>query len=95
MLTELPRRHGLNVGRHVVGTFQGVNVGEDFRRNGIQRTLQIGGNKLRSKLGWQPRYADLRTIVEHAWNSHGSGDGAAFANSDRFRDVLAVRGEPL
>jgi UDP-glucose 4-epimerase len=25
-------------------------------------------DRLRDKLGWRPQYADLKTIVEHAWN---------------------------
>ena len=38
------------------------------RREGDPRALVANSDKLRSKLGWSPRYADLRTIVEHAWN---------------------------
>jgi UDP-glucose-4-epimerase GalE len=38
------------------------------RREGDPPSLVAASGKLRSKLGWQPRYADLRTIVEHAWN---------------------------
>jgi UDP-glucose 4-epimerase len=25
-------------------------------------------DKLRTKLGWTPQYADVKTIVQHAWN---------------------------
>ncbi len=38
------------------------------RREGDPPSLVAASGKLRAKLGWQPRYADLRTIVEHAWN---------------------------
>ncbi len=38
------------------------------RREGDPAALVASSDKLRSKLGWAPRYADLRTIVEHAWN---------------------------
>lgn len=38
------------------------------RREGDPPSLVAASGKLRSKLGWQPRYADLRTIVGHAWN---------------------------
>jgi UDP-glucose 4-epimerase len=38
------------------------------RREGDPPSLVAGSGKLRSKLGWQPRYADLQAIVEHAWN---------------------------
>ena len=37
------------------------------RREGDPPALVAGSGKLREKLGWSPRYADLRTIVEHAW----------------------------
>ncbi|HWB82962.1 MAG TPA: UDP-glucose 4-epimerase GalE [Bryobacteraceae bacterium] len=38
------------------------------RREGDPPSLVASSDKLRGKLGWEPRYADLRTIVEHAWN---------------------------
>jgi UDP-glucose 4-epimerase len=38
------------------------------RRDGDPPVLVAHPDKLRSKLGWSPRYSDLRTIVEHAWN---------------------------
>ena len=38
------------------------------RREGDPRALVANSDKLRSLLGWAPTYADLRTIVEHAWN---------------------------
>jgi len=37
------------------------------RREGDPPALVASSDKLRSKLGWVPRYADLHTIVEHAW----------------------------
>ena len=37
------------------------------RREGDPAALVAASDKLRATLGWQPRYADLRTIVEHAW----------------------------
>ena len=37
------------------------------RREGDPVALVAGSEKLRARLGWQPRYADIRTIVEHAW----------------------------
>jgi UDP-glucose 4-epimerase/UDP-arabinose 4-epimerase len=37
------------------------------RREGDPASLVAASAKLRSKLGWNPKYADLRTIVEHAW----------------------------
>jgi len=38
------------------------------RREGDPPALVASSDKLRSKLGWSPKYGDLRTIVEHAWN---------------------------
>ena len=38
------------------------------RRAGDPPALVASSDKLRSKLGWSPRYADIRVIVEHAWN---------------------------
>jgi UDP-glucose-4-epimerase GalE len=38
------------------------------RRPGDSPSLVAASGKLRAKLGWKPRYTDLGTIVEHAWN---------------------------
>jgi UDP-glucose-4-epimerase GalE len=38
------------------------------RRPGDPPQLVAASQKLKSTLGWQPRYADIRTIVQHAWN---------------------------
>jgi UDP-glucose 4-epimerase len=38
------------------------------RREGDPPALVASSDKLRRKLGWAPQYADLRTIVGHAWN---------------------------
>jgi UDP-glucose-4-epimerase GalE len=37
------------------------------RREGDPPALVASSEKLRARLGWAPRYGDLRTIVEHAW----------------------------
>jgi UDP-glucose-4-epimerase GalE len=37
------------------------------RRAGDPPDLVAAADKLRGALAWKPRYADLRTIVEHAW----------------------------
>jgi UDP-glucose 4-epimerase len=42
------------------------------RRPGDPATLIASSNKIRHELGWEPRYPDLRTIVEHAWAWHRS-----------------------
>jgi UDP-glucose-4-epimerase GalE len=38
------------------------------RREGDPPSLVASSAKLRAKFGWEPRYADLKTIIEHAWN---------------------------
>jgi UDP-glucose 4-epimerase len=38
------------------------------RRDGDPPALVASSQKLRDRLGWAPQYADLRTIVAHAWN---------------------------
>jgi UDP-glucose 4-epimerase len=38
------------------------------RREGDPPRLVASSDNLRAAFGWQPKYADLRTIVEHAWN---------------------------
>lgn len=40
------------------------------RRPGDPPELVAGSEKLRRELGWQPRYPDLRDIVQSAWNWH-------------------------
>jgi UDP-glucose-4-epimerase GalE len=37
------------------------------RRDGDPPALVASSQKLRGRLGWSPQYADLRTIVAHAW----------------------------
>jgi UDP-glucose 4-epimerase len=38
------------------------------RRDGDPPRLVADSAKLRTKLGWEPRYSDLQPIIEHAWN---------------------------
>ena len=40
------------------------------RRPGDPACLVAGAEKAKSVLGWNPRYPDLRTIVQHAWDWH-------------------------
>lgn len=42
------------------------------RRPGDPAALYASSLKIRQALGWQPRYADLDTIVQHAWRWHAS-----------------------
>jgi UDP-glucose 4-epimerase len=38
------------------------------RRAGDPPKLVAGADKIKTVLGWQPRYSDLDTIIETAWN---------------------------
>ena len=40
------------------------------RRPGDPATLIASSDKIRRELGWEPRYPDVRSIVEHAWEWH-------------------------
>ncbi|MCS7178267.1 MAG: UDP-glucose 4-epimerase GalE [Anaerolineae bacterium] len=40
------------------------------RRPGDVAILVASSERIRRELGWEPKYPDLRTIVEHAWNWH-------------------------
>jgi UDP-glucose-4-epimerase GalE len=58
----------------VVGEVTGkpVPVREGPRRPGDPPALVAAADRARRELGWQPRYTDLRSIVETAWNWHHS-----------------------
>jgi UDP-glucose 4-epimerase len=43
------------------------------RREGDPPNLVAASDQPRSRLGWNPRFADLRTIVEHAWKFAAKG----------------------
>jgi UDP-glucose 4-epimerase len=47
-----------------------VPVKEGPRRAGDPPELVASSAKIQRELGWQPRYTDLRAIVETAWNWH-------------------------
>ncbi len=40
------------------------------RRPGDPATLIAGSDKIRRDLGWQPKYANLRDIIQSAWDWH-------------------------
>lgn len=42
------------------------------RRAGDPAALVAGSGKIRRELGWEPRYPDLRDIIETAWDWHRS-----------------------
>ena len=45
------------------------------RRLGDPPTLVGSGEKAKRLLGWQPQYAELETILEHAWQWHQKRHG--------------------
>ena len=47
-----------------------IPVAVSPRRPGDPACLVAGAAKAKDVLGWRPRYADLQTIVEHAWKWH-------------------------
>jgi len=49
-----------------------VPVKEGPRRAGDPPSLVANAEKIRKELGWQPKYADLRAILETAWRWHKS-----------------------
>jgi UDP-glucose-4-epimerase GalE len=61
--------------REVIQTCEAVTgrpiaVKEGPRRPGDPPALVAAPEKIRRELGWQPRYSELRPIVETAWNWH-------------------------
>lgn len=58
----------IKAARAITGHPIPVEMGQ--RRAGDVATLVAGGEKIRRELGWLPRYADLKTIVQSAWDWH-------------------------
>jgi UDP-glucose 4-epimerase len=63
--------------REVIRTVEEVSgkkvpVKEGPRREGDPPALVAASDKAQRELGWRPRYAELRPIVETAWNWHKS-----------------------
>jgi UDP-glucose-4-epimerase GalE len=73
-------RYNLGIGRgysvrEVIRTVEEVTgkrvpVKEGPRRPGDPPVLVASSEKVQRELGWQPRYTELRAIVETAWNWH-------------------------
>jgi len=69
---NLGNGNGFSV-REVIETAQAVTgldipVIESPRRAGDSPILIGSSDKAKQVLGWHPQYADLKVIVEHAWN---------------------------
>jgi UDP-glucose 4-epimerase len=61
-------RHVVEVAREVTG--HPVPVIESPRRAGDPAVLIASSKKIRRDLDWQPRFPDLKSIVESAWHWH-------------------------
>ena len=61
-------RQVIEVARNVTG--HPIPVIESPRRPGDPAVLIASSEKIRRDLGWQPRFADLKSIVESAWQWH-------------------------
>jgi len=48
------------------------NVKEAPRRRGDPGVLVADPTKIKKEIGWNPKYSDLKTIVESAWKWHSS-----------------------
>jgi UDP-glucose 4-epimerase len=69
-------REVVEVARKVTG--HPIPVIESPRRPGDPAVLIASSEKIRRELGWQPRFADLQSIVESAWvwhHAHPDGYG--------------------
>jgi UDP-glucose 4-epimerase len=61
-------REVVEVARQVTG--HPIPAIESTRRPGDPAVLIASSEKIRRELGWQPRFPDLKTIVESAWQWH-------------------------
>jgi UDP-glucose 4-epimerase len=51
-----------------------IDVVEEKRRPGDPAILVADGSKIKERLKWQPRYEQLETIIQTAWNWHSNHD---------------------
>jgi UDP-glucose-4-epimerase GalE len=80
LLDGMGLKYNLGIGRgysvrEVIRTVEEVTgkpvpVKEGPRRPGDPPVLVASSEKIQRELGWKPRYTDLRSIVEAAWNWH-------------------------
>jgi len=58
-------RQVIEIARQITGKRIPIMIGE--RRGGDPARLVADSRIARQQLGWQPQYADLSTIIQHAW----------------------------
>ncbi|NLC68098.1 MAG: UDP-glucose 4-epimerase GalE [Clostridiaceae bacterium] len=63
----------INIAREVTGARIKAIVSE--RRPGDPAVLVASSEKIKREMNWQPRYNDLHTIIETAWNWHRTHPG--------------------
>ncbi|MGD9009777.1 MAG: UDP-glucose 4-epimerase GalE [Desulfobacteraceae bacterium] len=51
-----------------------IDLVEENRRPGDPAILVADGSKIKERLKWQPRYEQLETIIQTAWNWHRNHD---------------------
>ena len=61
-------REVIELARNITG--HPIPVEETTRRAGDPAVLVAGSDKIKSELGWRPRYENLETIIETAWRWH-------------------------
>ncbi len=61
-------RHVIEVAKQVTG--REIKVKEEKRRAGDPPVLIGSAEKAEKVLGWEPKYAEIETIMEHAWKWH-------------------------
>ena len=61
-------REVIDTARQITG--RAITAIEHERRPGDPPALVGSGDRARSILGWNPQYADLETILTHAWSWH-------------------------
>lgn len=59
-------REVIDMAEHVCG--RTIQVRYEPRRDGDPARLVADASLANLKLGWQPKYVDLQTIIQHAWN---------------------------
>jgi UDP-glucose 4-epimerase len=67
-------REVIDIARDVTG--KPIAVVEHPRREGDPAMLVGSGDKARNALGWDPQFADIRSILTHAWAWHQQRHGA-------------------
>ena len=61
-------RQVIDICRAVTG--KKIPVVEKARRPGDPPRLIAASDKIKRELGWQPKFENLRTIIESAWRWH-------------------------